>query len=118
MPRPSPPAPSVPNGGKACDSWAPGLGFHAKKCGLKDDSLTVTIKGYYKVFEVFRSFGREENYQTPVFRACEFGSFRDVALEASGTAVRWDLGGCQNYGPFLGTLNNRCRNIIRTQKGP
>ena len=55
MPRPSPPAPSVPNGGKACDSWAPGLGFHAKKCGLKDDSLTVTVKGYYKVFEVFRS---------------------------------------------------------------
>ena len=27
------------------------------------------------------------------------------------------MGGCQNYGPFLGTLNNRCRIIIRTQKG-
>ena len=27
------------------------------------------------------------------------------------------MGGCQNYDPFLGTLNNRCRNIIRTQKG-
>ena len=27
------------------------------------------------------------------------------------------MGGCQNYGPFLGTLNTRCRNIIRTQKG-
>ena len=27
------------------------------------------------------------------------------------------MGGCQNYGPFLGTLNNRCRNILRTQKG-
>ena len=26
-------------------------------------------------------------------------------------------GGCQNYGPFLGTLNNRCRIIIGTQKG-
>ena len=24
---------------------------------------------------------------------------------------------CQNYGPFLGSLNNRCRIIIRTQKG-
>ena len=25
--------------------------------------------------------------------------------------------GCQNYGPFLGTLNIRCRIIIGTQKG-
>ena len=27
------------------------------------------------------------------------------------------MGSCQNYGPFLGTLNNRCRSIIGTQKG-
>ena len=27
------------------------------------------------------------------------------------------MGGCQNYGPFLGTLNNRCRTIIGTKKG-
>ena len=27
------------------------------------------------------------------------------------------VGGCQNYGPCLGTLNIRCRIIIRTQKG-
>ena len=27
------------------------------------------------------------------------------------------VGGCQNYGPFLGTLNIRCRIIIGTQKG-
>ena len=27
------------------------------------------------------------------------------------------MGGCQNYGPFLGTLNNRCRIILRTQEG-
>ena len=27
------------------------------------------------------------------------------------------MGGCQNYGTFLGTLNNRCRSIIGTQKG-
>ena len=26
------------------------------------------------------------------------------------------MGGCQNYGPFLGTLNNRCRIIVGTQK--
>ena len=29
----------------------------------------------------------------------------------------YHMGGCQNYGPFLGTLNNRCRIIIGTQKG-
>ena len=27
------------------------------------------------------------------------------------------MGGCQNYGPFLGTLNIRCRIIIGTPKG-
>ena len=27
------------------------------------------------------------------------------------------MGGCQNYGPFLGTLNIRCRIIIGHQKG-
>ena len=27
------------------------------------------------------------------------------------------MGGCQNDGPFLGTLNIRCRIIIVTQKG-
>ena len=27
------------------------------------------------------------------------------------------MGGCQNYGPFLGTLNIRCHIITGTQKG-
>ena len=27
------------------------------------------------------------------------------------------MGGCQHYGPFLGTLNNRGRTIMGTQKG-
>ena len=27
------------------------------------------------------------------------------------------MGGCQNHGPFLGTLNIRCRIILGTQKG-
>ena len=27
------------------------------------------------------------------------------------------MGGCQNYGPFLDTLNIRCRIIIGIQKG-
>ena len=28
------------------------------------------------------------------------------------------MGGCQNYRPFLGTLNIRCHTILGTQKGP
>ena len=27
------------------------------------------------------------------------------------------MGSCQNYGPFWGTLNSRCRIILGTQKG-
>ena len=27
------------------------------------------------------------------------------------------MGGCQNYGPFLATLKNRCRITIEIQKG-
>ena len=27
------------------------------------------------------------------------------------------MGSCQNRGPLLGTLNNRCRSILGTQKG-
>ena len=33
------------------------------------------------------------------------------------TTILGYMGGCQNYGPFLGTLNIRCRSIIGTQKG-
>ena len=33
------------------------------------------------------------------------------------TTIMGYMAGCQNYGPFLGTLNTRCRIIIGTQKG-
>ena len=36
---------------------------------------------------------------------------------SDGPASLQQMGGCQNYGPFLGTLNIRYRIIIRTQKG-
>ena len=32
------------------------------------------------------------------------------------TSERTYMGGCQNYGPFLGTLNIRCRIMIGIQK--
>ena len=31
---------------------------------------------------------------------------------------RDNLGGCQNYGPFLGSLNIRCRIIIGFKRNP
>ena len=38
--------------------------------------------------------------------------------EASGAPQRVEyMGGCQNHGPFWGTLNIRCRIIIGIQKG-
>ena len=43
----------------------------------------------------------------------------DCGERASGQTIkhRRHVGVCQNYGPFLGTLNNRCRTILGTQKG-
>ena len=34
-----------------------------------------------------------------------------------GPVAVWYMGGCQNYGPLLGSLNTRGRTILRTQKG-
>ena len=34
----------------------------------------------------------------------------------SKTSTETHMGGCQNYGPFWGTLNIRCRIIMGTQK--
>ena len=34
------------------------------------------------------------------------------------TTIMGYMGGCQNYGPFSGTLSIRCRIIMGTQKGP
>ena len=31
--------------------------------------------------------------------------------------IKGHMGGCQNYGPFLGNLNFRCRIIIGIQRG-
>ena len=42
------------------------------------------------------------------------------SLSDTRKPLHWDdvqVGSCQNYGPFLGTLNIKCRILIRTQKG-
>ena len=42
---------------------------------------------------------------------------RAAPLRLVGDPHQKYMGGCQNYGPFLGTLNIRCRTIMGTQKG-
>ena len=37
-------------------------------------------------------------------------------MQAKQLSTWLHMGGCQNYGPFLGTLNIRCRIILRTHK--
>ena len=41
----------------------------------------------------------------------------DIASTLSQTNMEAHMGGCQNYGPFLSTLNIRGRIVIGTQKG-
>ena len=45
---------------------------------------------------------------------CAHLSF-NAQVNPSRDFVVKDVGGCQNYGPFLGTPNNRCHVIIGTQ---
>ena len=48
------------------------------------------------------------------------GTWKLISLVAAGFRVLQDsqVGGCQNYGPFLGTLNNRVRTTIGTDNHP
>ena len=48
------------------------------------------------------------------------GAVLNIQVSSGPWARRWtwdEVGGSQNYGPFLGTLNIRGRIIIGTQKG-
>ena len=53
----------------------------------------------------------QELLTCPLLRNLSSGS-SNISINSS-----YHMGGCQNYGPCLGTLNIRCRIIIRTQKG-
>ena len=45
-----------------------------------------------------------------------FGNSHTVNPKLSQGVLK-QMGSCQNRGPFLGTLNNRCRKILGTPKG-
>ena len=40
-----------------------------------------------------------------------------IGFRISAVSTRAHVGGCQNYGPFLGTLLIKCRIILGIQKG-
>ena len=40
----------------------------------------------------------------------------DCERQELGLGANYHMGGCQNYGPILGTLNIRCRIIMEIQK--
>ena len=44
-------------------------------------------------------------------------SSNPMSKTMSSRRTKENMDGCQNYGPFLGTLNNRCCIIIGTPKG-
>ena len=48
------------------------------------------------------------------FKGVSMGAITDKKME---NLIICYMGGCQNSGPFLGTLNIRCRTMIGTQKG-
>ena len=44
--------------------------------------------------------------------------FVDIpTIQPKSDTWRINMGSCQNYCPYLGILNIRCRIIVRTQKG-
>ena len=43
-------------------------------------------------------------------------TIQTYALQIFWALVYTNMGGCQKYGPFLGTLSSRCRIILGTQK--
>ena len=56
-----------------------------------------------------------DGYPAAVVCTSSLGTARRTAQNAQRST--YYMGGCQNYGPFLGTLNSRCRIIMGTQKG-
>ena len=61
-----------------------------------------------------RILGQGSGWKAPSFKI-EVGRL-DQAYPEKAVPMCY-LGTCQNYGPFLGTPNSRCPNIIGTQEG-
>ena len=60
-------------------------------------------------------FGSSHINQLPLFGHVVLGGQR--VHQSLRRCRKLHMDGCQNYGPLLGSLNTRCRIMIRTQKG-
>ena len=70
----------------------------------EDGMLTTNSLGSGQAIRITRNTGRQpKRYQN--------------SLRSNMRTNTPYMGGCQNYGPFLGTLHIRCRIIIGAQKG-
>ena len=90
------------------------LGIDHKSLG---DSYYVCFKLYSLIKEYWALWVRQPSaVVSHVHKGSE--DDREASGHLSNKTMGWTyMGGCQNYGPFLGTLNNRCRIVIGTQKG-
>ena len=55
--------------------------------------------------------------QAPPPKLCKLSPTERISVKQMGRTCNLKMGGCQNYGPFWGTLNIRCHTITRIQKG-
>ena len=84
--------------------------FAALLCSSDDESQdTADCSADDAMVECSGSKGDDSSCCSFVHRSWSAGLPDSCCLE--------HMCGCQNYGPFLGTLNNRCRILIGTQKG-
>ena len=83
-------------------------------------SYPVELLGYLMASKCYKA---PRALKVPSFNVINGGSHagnrlacQEFMILPTGHGRVGHLGGCQNYGPFLGTLNIRCRIIIGTQK--
>ena len=107
-----------------CPVWHSGRSFRASQTYIFDEPLRLVVK--YSLVDVQLAWACLDLFTSTY--ACQ-APIKDPRCPSHGkiiktvdsiiafTIVLDDMGGCQNCGPFLGTLNIRCRMIIRTQKG-
>ena len=83
-------------------------------------SCVSTAEAARKALSAFGCVFRTQQVYCPECRARlpwpELRSLHSPLGEQLG-ARRLHMGGCQNYGPLLGSLHTRCCIILRTQKG-
>ena len=72
------------------------------------------------IIPVFHLHQKCESLSTFISQPCKPGSLDTIKAKLKNPKPQKPepyMGGCQNYGPFLGTPNIRCRIIIGIQRG-